>query len=99
MQCNKGLMAATILATPHFVRLNVPELGFGDCLDALVQFYLQRGEELRTGCSTGAEYGDAMIYFCFRDPKNAEDFAERFRGEILEPALIPPYDRIADIDL
>jgi len=85
MQCNNGHMASTILATPHLVHLNVPERGFGDGLDAMVQFCLRRGEELRTGCSTRADYGDLKIYFCFRDLKNAEDFAERFSGEILEP--------------
>jgi hypothetical protein len=34
----------------QLVRLSVPEHGFGSDLDTMVQFCLQRGEELRTGC-------------------------------------------------
>ncbi len=89
-------MASTILATPHFVRLNIPERGFGDGLDAIIQFFFERGEELRTGWSTRADQGDPKICFCFRDLKNAEDFAERFSGEIW---VTPPRDQSADFDL
>lgn len=99
MQCNKGLMASTILATPHLVRLNVPEHGFGDGLDAMIQFCFEREEELRTGWSTRVDKGDPKIYFLFRDPKNAEEFAERFGGEFFETWVTPPRDQSADIDL
>jgi hypothetical protein len=81
-----GEIAPTIFANPHCVRLSVPELGFGDDLDAMVQFCLERGEELRTGCfRTRADHRDWM-FVCFRDPQNAEDFAERFNGEVFVPA-------------
>jgi hypothetical protein len=86
MPCLNGEIAPTIFAKLHCVRLSVPELGFGDDLDAMVQFCLERGEELRTGCfRTRADHRD-WIFFCFRDPQNAEDFAERFSGEVFVPA-------------
>jgi hypothetical protein len=70
----------------QFVRLSVPEHGFGSELDAMVQFCLERGEELRTGCfRTKVDQRD-WIYFCFPDPNNAKDFAERFGGELFVPA-------------
>jgi hypothetical protein len=55
MPCLNGEIAPTIFANPHCVRLSVPELGFGDDLDATVQFCLERGQELRTGCFSCAE--------------------------------------------
>jgi len=70
----------------HYVRLSVPELGFGSDLDAMVQFCLERGEVLRTGCiRTKADHRD-WIYFCFRDPNNAKHFAKRFSGQLFMPA-------------
>lgn len=58
-----GAIAPTIFANPHCVRLSVPELGFGDDLDAMVQFCLERGEELRTGCfRTRADHRDWMFF-------------------------------------
>lgn len=73
-------MAAAVLATPHLVRLYVPERGFGGGLDAMIMFFFERGEELRTGWEVDHE--DLKIHFYFRDLMNAEDFAERFGGEI-----------------
>ena len=59
MSCLNGEIAPTIFAKLHCVRLSVPELGFGDDLDAMVQFCLERGEELRTGCfRTRADHRD-----------------------------------------
>ena len=86
MPCLNGEIAPTIFANPHCVRLSVPDLGFGDDLDAMVQFCWERGEELRTGyLRTRADHRDWII-FCFRDPKNAKDFATRFSGEVFVPA-------------
>jgi len=71
--------------TSHFVRLRVPELGFGSDLDAMVQFCLQCGEKLRTGSiRTKADQLD-WIYFCFHDPNNAKHFAGRFNGQVFIP--------------
>jgi hypothetical protein len=47
MSCLNGKAVPTILATPRYVRLGVPELGFGTELDAMVPFCRERGEELR----------------------------------------------------
>lgn len=85
MSCLNGEIASTNFGKPQFVRLTVPELGFGSDLDAMVQFCQERGEELRTGCfRTRTDHRD-WIYFCFPD-KNAKDFAERFSGERFVPA-------------
>jgi hypothetical protein len=69
----------------RYVRLNVPELGLGNIMDEMVLFCLERSERLRAGClRVGSDQRDWLV-FHFRDPKNAEDFAERFRGELFEP--------------
>jgi hypothetical protein len=81
-----GGTVSTSFAKPVCVRLSVPELGFGTELDAIVQFQLERGEELRTGCLRARADHRVWIIFCFRDPKNAKDFAARFGGEIFIPA-------------
>jgi hypothetical protein len=74
-----------MIANPHYVRLTVPALGLGSDLDEMVQFCLERSEQLRAGClRTRSDQRDWLV-FHFRDPKNAEDFAERFRGELFEP--------------
>jgi hypothetical protein len=80
-----GGMVYTRFAKPLYVRLSVPELGFGNELDAIVQFHLERGEELRTGCLRTRADHRVWIVFCFRDPKNAKDFATRFSGEVFVP--------------
>jgi hypothetical protein len=81
-----GEIAWMIFANPHCVRLSVPELGFGDDLDAIVWFCLERGEGLCTGCFRTRADDRVWIFFCFRDPQNAEDFAARFSGEAFVPA-------------
>jgi len=82
---NGGADSASV-TNSYFVRLSVPELGFGSDLDAMVQFCLQCGEKLRTGCiRTKADQRD-WIYFCFHDPNNAKHFAERFNGQLFVPA-------------
>jgi hypothetical protein len=72
---------SAIIVSPHFVQLNVPERGFGNELDAMVQFCLEHGEEFRIGCFRQVDQIDCII-FCFRDPRNAAGFANRFDGEI-----------------
>lgn len=74
--------SSAIIANPHFVQLNVPERGFGNQLDAMVQFCLEHGEEFRIGCFRESEGRDCIL-FRFRDPKNATAFAGRFDGEVL----------------
>jgi hypothetical protein len=81
-----GGAVSTSFVKPHYVRLSVPELGFGSELDAIVQFHLEREEELRTGGLRARADHRVWIIFCFRDPKNAKDFAARFGGEIFIPA-------------
>lgn len=73
--------SSAIITNPHFVQLNVPERGFGNELDAMVQFCLDHGEEFRIGCFRENEGRDCIL-FCFQDPKNAVEFAGRFSGEL-----------------
>ena len=81
-----GGVVFTRFAKPLYVRLSLPEPGFGNELDAIVQFHLERGEELRSGCLRTRADHRVWITFCFRDPKNANDFATRFGGEVFVPA-------------
>ena len=81
MPIPNGEISSTIIAKPHFVQLNVPERGFGNELDAMVQFCLEHGEEFRIGSFQESE-GRNYILFCFRDPKNAVAFAKRFSGYV-----------------
>jgi hypothetical protein len=87
MSCRNGEVTSTNLASanPHYVRVSLPEHGFGNDFDAMVQFYRERGEELRAEYSRARTDRPFWIYFCFRDPRNAEDFAERFSGERFAP--------------
>lgn len=77
-----GESASAFIANPHFVQLSVPERGFGNELDAMVQFFMEHGEELRMGCFR-REDRRGCILFCFRDPENAAEFARRFDGEVI----------------
>ncbi|MBR1237671.1 hypothetical protein JQ611_37230 [Bradyrhizobium sp. AUGA SZCCT0182] len=62
----------------------MPDLDFGDDWDKMVQFYLERGEALLTGCSEAPADHGVWMFFSFHNLKNAEDFAERFGGEVIE---------------
>jgi hypothetical protein len=76
----------------------VPELDFGNDLDEMIQFCLERSEELRTGClRTRVDQRDWIVFY-FREPKNAKDFAERFSGEVFEPGadFFPSLEQGAD---
>ena len=73
--------SSAIITNPHFVQLNVPERGFGNELDAMVQFCLDHGEEFRIGCFRENEGRDCIL-FCFQHSKNAVEFARRFSGEL-----------------
>jgi hypothetical protein len=86
MPCLTGEIPSAFIVDPVFVQLRVPERGFGTELDAMAQFFRERGEELRSGCFQSKPQGGAYILFCFRDPKNAAEFARRFDGEILVPS-------------
>ncbi|XIA62892.1 hypothetical protein ACFIOY_26410 [Bradyrhizobium sp. TZ2] len=81
MARSKGELASAIIVNPYFVQLNVPDRGFGNELDAMVQFCLEHGEEFRIGCFRQIDLRDCIL-LCFRDPKNAAEFAKRFSGEI-----------------
>jgi hypothetical protein len=81
-----GGAVSTSFVKPLYVRLSVPARGFGSELDAIVQFHLERGEELRTGGLKARADRRVWIIFCFRDPKNAKDFVARFGGELFVPA-------------
>jgi hypothetical protein len=81
-------LGSAISAEPHCVRISVPEHGLGSDMDAMIEFYWERGEELRTGYLRTRTNPRDWIYFCFNDPKNAEDFAGRFGGESLPPAEV-----------
>ena len=75
---------SAIIANPHFVQLSLPARGFEDELDGMVQFFRERAEEFRIGFfQTEADRRDCVL-FCFRDPKNAAAFAQRFGGEVFE---------------
>ena len=76
-----GKTPSAFIVDPHFVQLSVPELGFGCELDAMVQFCLEHGEEFRIGCFREIDQRDCIL-FCFRDLRNATEFARRFeRGD------------------
>jgi hypothetical protein len=75
-----GETPSAFIVDPLFVQLSVPERGFGCELDAMVQFCLEHGEEFRIGCFRQIDRIDCIV-FCFRDPKNAAEFAKRFDGE------------------
>jgi hypothetical protein len=83
-----GEIPSAIIVNPHFVQLYVPERGFGSELDAMVQFCLEHGEEFRIGCFRENDRRNCIL-FCFRDPKNAAEFAKRFSGEIF---AVPSHD-------
>ncbi len=72
---------SAIMVSPHLVQLVVPERGFGTELDVMVQFCLEHGEEFRIGCIREIDQRNCIL-FCFRDWKNAAEFAKRFRGEL-----------------
>jgi hypothetical protein len=76
-----GETLSAIIANPHFVQLIVPARGFGNELDAMVQFCLEHSEEFRIGCFQENDRRNCIL-LCFRDPKNAAEFAMRFGGEI-----------------
>ena len=82
MPCLNGEAASAFIVNPHFVQLRVPERGFGNELDAMVQFFQERGEELRVGCFRSKPHRGDCILFCFRERRNANEFARRFGGEI-----------------
>ena len=81
MPCLTGNIPSDFIVDPHFVELSVPEHGFGERLNAMVQFCLEHGEELRIGCfRTGRR---DRVLFCFRNQWNARAFASCFSGKIV----------------
>jgi hypothetical protein len=71
----------------YFVRIYVPELGFGEDVDEMVQFCLEHDEALCTGyIGTRIDQRD-WIFFSFQDGENAKAFAARFGGLMFEPAM------------
>jgi hypothetical protein len=78
-------MVSPIFAGSHCVGVNVPELGFGSDLDAMIQFCWEHGEELRAGYLRTRTHPRDWICFYFSDAKNAQEFTRRFNGKILPP--------------
>ena len=81
MRSFNGGTTSPVIANPHFVQLPVPERGFGSDLNAMVEFILEHGEELRIGCSkreltTGTAYFFASGIRTMR-PTSPGGFAER----------------------
>jgi hypothetical protein len=68
----------------HLVQLTMPEYGFGQTLDTMVEFFLEHGEELRVGWILKNSDREAQLLFCFQDFGNATKFAQQFCGVILE---------------
>jgi hypothetical protein len=91
MPCLNGTPVA-VSVDLLFVQLSVPEDGVGSKLDAMAQFVLERGEELRIGCFRGEVDRRQCAVFAFRDARNATDFANRFSGEIL---IVPSNDDLS----
>jgi len=60
-------------------------LGFGDGMDVMVQYCLERGEKVHTGWLRARANDEAWIVFSFHQGKNAKDFAQRFSGEVFVP--------------
>ena len=79
---SNGGAAPTDFANASYVRLRMPGLDFGEEWGEMVQFYLDRKEALLAGYSEATDHGVWMI-FCFHKLTNAEDFAERFSGEVI----------------
>jgi hypothetical protein len=84
------------LLRPHHVIMRMPELGFGKGMDAMVAFFQERRESMKTGEPPKDRGGlkHDWIVFCFRESENADDFAGLFNGErydVPEPEeLWPP---------
>ena len=68
----------------HLVQLTMPEYGFGQTLDTMVEFFLEHGEELRVGWILRNSDREAQLLFCFRNLANAAKFAQQFCGVIVE---------------
>jgi len=65
MSCRNGEVTSTILASakPHYVGVGLPEHGFGNDFDAMIQFYRERGEDLRAEYSIARTDHLFWIYF------------------------------------
>lgn len=68
----------------HLVQLTMPEYGFGQTLDVMIEFFLEHGEQLRVGWILRNSGREALLLFCFQDLANAAKFAQQFRGVIVE---------------
>jgi hypothetical protein len=66
------------------IEMAVPEGGFGRRLDAMHDWHRARFLEHRAGRGRHAD-GINYVRWCFKDPRDAEDFMMAFGG-----ALVPP---------
>jgi hypothetical protein len=67
-----GNIPSDFIVDPHFVELSVPENGFGERLNGMVQFCLEHGEELRIGCfRTGRRDRVLFLFPKMRGPSRA----------------------------
>jgi len=59
----------------------IPEGGFGDRLNAMLDWHLARSIQARHGQSRRDENGQYFVRWCFADPTIAAAFANVFEGK------------------
>ena len=69
---------------PHIVEMPVPEGGLGRRLDAMHEWHRVRFLESRSG---HGGWRDGVWYkrWCFKEPRDAQDFKAAFGGAIVPP--------------
>jgi len=79
---SKGQLVAEFWAARRYrVRLKIPELGFGEATDDIVNFCEQRGESIGSAPSTDPGQRWKTRCFAFLSERNAKDFMNLFGGE------------------
>ena len=73
---------------PHIVEMRVPGGGLGRRLDDMHEWHRARFLESRSGHGRTASEGFEIVSYirwCFKDPRDAEDFKAAFSGAIVPP--------------
>lgn len=73
---------------PHIVEMRIPPGGLGNRLNDMHQWHHNHFLESRSGHGRTASEGFEIVTFirwCFKDPRDAEDFKGSFGGEIVQP--------------
>jgi hypothetical protein len=68
---------------PHIVELALPSGGFGQALLAIYDFHRLRGIESREGRRQRRDEQE-FVRWCFARVIDADDFAQQFRGTLIE---------------